>query len=50
MAGISHTVVLILGGARSGKVILIDCLTLWLSNLMHHERNIAEKPYGSPQR
>lgn len=25
------------------NVILIDCLTLWLSNLMHHERNIAEE-------
>ncbi|MEL6576599.1 MAG: bifunctional adenosylcobinamide kinase/adenosylcobinamide-phosphate guanylyltransferase [Pseudomonadota bacterium] len=22
----------------SGRVLLIDCLTLWLSNLMHHER------------
>ncbi|MEM9471317.1 MAG: bifunctional adenosylcobinamide kinase/adenosylcobinamide-phosphate guanylyltransferase [Pseudomonadota bacterium] len=27
----------------SCDVILIDCLTLWLSNLMHHERNIAEE-------
>ena len=24
-------------------VALIDCLTLWLSNLMHHERDIADE-------
>lgn len=29
--------------ATSCDVILIDCLTLWLSNLMHHERNIADE-------
>lgn len=28
---------------RSSDVVLIDCLTLWLSNLMHHERNIGEE-------
>ena len=27
-------------GAK-GTVLLIDCLTLWLSNLMHHERDVA---------
>ncbi|MEM6946414.1 MAG: bifunctional adenosylcobinamide kinase/adenosylcobinamide-phosphate guanylyltransferase [Pseudomonadota bacterium] len=25
---------------RPGAVLLIDCLTLWLSNLMHHERDV----------
>lgn len=25
----------------SGQIIVIDCLTLWLSNLMHAERDIA---------
>ncbi|MEL6766990.1 MAG: bifunctional adenosylcobinamide kinase/adenosylcobinamide-phosphate guanylyltransferase [Pseudomonadota bacterium] len=24
--------------SAAGRVLLIDCLTLWLSNLMHHER------------
>ena len=24
----------------SGTVILVDCLTLWLSNLMHHQRDV----------
>ena len=24
----------------SGEIILVDCLTLWLSNLMHHERDV----------
>lgn len=28
---------------KSGDIVLIDCLTLWLSNLMHHERDIAEE-------
>ncbi|MEM9172267.1 MAG: bifunctional adenosylcobinamide kinase/adenosylcobinamide-phosphate guanylyltransferase [Pseudomonadota bacterium] len=23
----------------TGKVVLVDCLTLWLSNVMHHERD-----------
>ncbi|MEM6713314.1 MAG: bifunctional adenosylcobinamide kinase/adenosylcobinamide-phosphate guanylyltransferase [Pseudomonadota bacterium] len=26
--------------ASSGDVVLVDCLTLWLYNLMHHERNV----------
>ncbi|MEM9572545.1 MAG: bifunctional adenosylcobinamide kinase/adenosylcobinamide-phosphate guanylyltransferase [Pseudomonadota bacterium] len=26
--------------AQDGDVCLVDCLTLWLSNLMHHERDI----------
>ena len=26
--------------ALQGDVCLVDCLTLWLSNLMHHERDI----------
>ncbi|HSF93995.1 MAG TPA: bifunctional adenosylcobinamide kinase/adenosylcobinamide-phosphate guanylyltransferase [Thermohalobaculum sp.] len=26
--------------AADGTTLLIDCLTLWLSNLMHHERDI----------
>ena len=30
-----------LGQAEEREVILIDCLTLWLSNLMHHQRDIA---------
>ncbi len=29
-----------LRGADAGTTILIDCLTLWLSNLMHHERDV----------
>jgi adenosylcobinamide kinase/adenosylcobinamide-phosphate guanylyltransferase len=29
--------------ARSCDVVLVDCLTLWLSNLMHHEHDIAEE-------
>ncbi|MEM7767972.1 MAG: bifunctional adenosylcobinamide kinase/adenosylcobinamide-phosphate guanylyltransferase [Pseudomonadota bacterium] len=29
---------------ESGDVALVDCLTLWLSNLMHHDRDVeAEK-------
>ncbi len=28
---------------KSSDVVLIDCLTLWLSNLMHHEREIAQE-------
>lgn len=27
--------------AADGRNVLIDCLTLWLSNLMHHERDVA---------
>ncbi|MEM7669599.1 MAG: bifunctional adenosylcobinamide kinase/adenosylcobinamide-phosphate guanylyltransferase [Pseudomonadota bacterium] len=26
--------------AASGTTLVIDCLTLWLSNIMHHERDI----------
>jgi len=26
--------------AGAGVTLLVDCLTLWLSNLMHHERNV----------
>lgn len=34
-----------LGGALTqyavpGKVVLVDCLTLWLSNLLHHDRDL----------
>ncbi|WP_310619628.1 bifunctional adenosylcobinamide kinase/adenosylcobinamide-phosphate guanylyltransferase [Flexibacterium corallicola] len=29
--------------AKEGRVLLVDCLTLWLSNLMHSERNIDEE-------
>ncbi|MEM9938931.1 MAG: bifunctional adenosylcobinamide kinase/adenosylcobinamide-phosphate guanylyltransferase [Pseudomonadota bacterium] len=29
--------------AKTGDVCLVDCLTLWLSNLMHHERDIADE-------
>ena len=27
--------------ATDGVTLLVDCLTLWLSNLMHHERDVA---------
>lgn len=27
--------------AMRGRSVLVDCLTLWLSNLMHHERDVA---------
>jgi len=27
-------------GAGEGVTLLVDCLTLWLSNLMHHERDV----------
>jgi len=26
--------------AAEGKSLLIDCLTLWLSNLMHHDKDL----------
>lgn len=29
--------------AANGQNVLIDCLTLWLSNLMHHERDVARE-------
>ena len=28
---------------KPGHVVLVDCLTLWLSNLVHHDRNIDEE-------
>ncbi len=31
------------GAATDNDVVLVDCLTLWLSNLMHHERNVANE-------
>ena len=30
-----------LEGVREGDAVLLDCVTLWLSNLMHHQRDIA---------
>ena len=27
--------------AAEGATLVVDCLTLWLSNLMHHERDVA---------
>lgn len=32
--------------AKDSDVVLIDCLTLWLSNLMHHGRDVAEETTG----
>jgi len=32
----------VLANAVSGRPILVDCLTLWLSNLMHAERDLDE--------
>ncbi|MEM7620676.1 MAG: bifunctional adenosylcobinamide kinase/adenosylcobinamide-phosphate guanylyltransferase [Pseudomonadota bacterium] len=29
--------------ASQNAVILVDCLTLWLSNLMHHDKNLDEQ-------
>ena len=29
--------------AQDADVCLVDCLTLWLSNLMHHGRDVAEE-------
>ena len=26
----------------AGSVVLVDCLTMWLNNLMYHERNVEE--------
>lgn len=31
----------IIAKAEAGSVILVDCLTLWLSNLMHHRRDVV---------
>lgn len=32
--------------ARGSEAVLLDCLTLWLSNLMHHERDIETETEG----
>lgn len=32
--------------AEDSDVVLIDCLTLWVSNLMHHERSIVDETTG----
>ncbi len=32
--------------SKDSDVALIDCLTLWISNLMHHERNIENETAG----
>ncbi|MGF1553609.1 MAG: bifunctional adenosylcobinamide kinase/adenosylcobinamide-phosphate guanylyltransferase [Paracoccaceae bacterium] len=32
--------------AEPGGTLVIDCLTLWLSNLMHHERDVAAETEG----
>lgn len=29
--------------AQVGDVCVVDCLTLWLSNLMHHERSVSDE-------
>ncbi len=29
--------------AAEGRSLLIDCLTLWLSNLMHHDKNLKDE-------
>lgn len=31
------------GAAGPGTVLVIDCLTLWLSNLMHHGRDVVDE-------
>ncbi len=31
---------------KSNHIILVDCLTLWLSNLMHNERDLADDVAG----
>ena len=28
---------------QPGHIVLVDCLTLWLSNLVHHDRNVDEE-------
>lgn len=30
------------GAARAGVVCVVDCLTLWLSNVMHREHSVAD--------
>ncbi len=32
--------------ARAGRTLLVDCLTLWLSNLMHHDRDLEAETAG----
>lgn len=32
--------------AAEGTTLLVDCLTLWLSNLMHHERDVNAEIEG----
>lgn len=32
--------------AAPGRAVLIDCLTLWLSNLMHHGRDVGDATAG----
>ena len=31
------------GASRQGDVCLVECLTLWLSNLMQHERDVSHE-------
>ena len=31
------------GEVQAGRVVVVDCLTLWLSNLMYHERDIEQE-------
>lgn len=33
----------VVAAGKTSDVVLIDCLTLWLSNLMHHECDLTEK-------
>jgi len=33
----------ILAGDAAGQPCLVDCLTLWVSNLMHADRNVADE-------
>lgn len=36
----------IAGHAAPGVTLLVDCLTLWLSNLMHHGRDVGAETAG----
>ena len=38
--------VAIRANAAEGTTLLVDCLTLWLSNLMHHERDVDAETEG----
>lgn len=31
------------GQDKARRFVLVDCLTLWISNLMHHERDVARE-------